>query len=194
MLVTPETPPYPSQDREGSAHPACARSPYQCAGEVGGGLVPGGAAIAILADVQMVHEPVAVEETLPWGGRQQRCHQPGDPSPLPHAQPVSSPNPPSLPGQSPTLSAWRRPVPDQGQENDNAPARARPMGHLAPHRVRACRSHCQQQQRFTSHSTPARRPQPDRDAKRASTAPPPCSWARQGGASGQQRSEGTLTL
>lgn len=45
--------------------PAHGLSSYQCASEVGGGLVPGGAAVAVLADVQVVHEPVAVEETLP---------------------------------------------------------------------------------------------------------------------------------
>lgn len=69
-----QTPRPPLWDREAPAHPPCAHSPYQCAREVGGGLVPGGAAVAILADIQMVHEPIAVEETLPWGGRQQHHH------------------------------------------------------------------------------------------------------------------------
>lgn len=75
--------PMPSQGQGGPAPPACARNPYQRAGEVGVGLVPGGAAVAVLADVQMVHKPVAVEETLPWGGRQQHCYQTRGPSPLP---------------------------------------------------------------------------------------------------------------
>lgn len=64
---TPRTPPGTPDLARGDP-----RSPYQGAGEAcgGGSLVPGGAARAVLADVEVVHEPVAVEEAFPWGGRE----------------------------------------------------------------------------------------------------------------------------
>lgn len=57
----PENTLTPLWDREAPAVPGA----HQRAREVAGGLVPGGAAVAVLAHVQVVHEPVAVQETLP---------------------------------------------------------------------------------------------------------------------------------
>lgn len=112
-------------------------SPYQGAGEACGGvsLVPGGAAGAVLADVEVVHEPVAVEEAFPWGGRERRHRQsPARTPPAPNQPCLSQestepklPSPKPEPGPSLAATPQGRGHPGGGRSLCREAARPRVM-------------------------------------------------------------------